>query len=94
VCDEDVGRLAGLALADADRLRRRGGLRERLRLQSAGEPDLGRRPRDDASLPVDDEERVAHVTGAEVGRTGNDGDVLTRSAPKRLERRGVRLLLR
>ncbi len=103
VRDEHVLHLAGLrrATRDADRLGLGDRLCERLRLQVVGEPDLCRRPRDDATLAVDDEEREPNRARAEVGRAGDDRDVLAGGAPKRLERRGrldgrrsVRLLLR
>ena len=86
----DVGAVTAL---DADLLGASRRLDERLCLQAAGEPDPGARPRHDAALPVDDEERQPDVAWAEIGGPGDDRNVLAGSAPESFEC-GVRLLLR
>ena len=87
VRDEDRLGVGGVAALDPDLLRAGRRLRERRLLEPSRDPDPRGRTRDDAALPVDDQEREPHAAGAEVGAPGRDRDVLAGRTPEGFERR-------
>ena len=77
-----IGRGAA-GYADRLELRRRLGIG--LLLQPVRDPDARGRPLDRLGLLVDDEERDTIPPRPVVGGAGDDGDVLARSTPQRLQ---------